>query len=362
MDDDESQLEMFRLFMSSLDKSLDMVSCSDPFEALKLVAADGFDCVVSDYVMPSMSGIELATRVKDLKSIPFILYTGQWSEEVAQQAFQAGADVYIRKEIEPSHYEVLLNSIRHAVDKHRAEQIYKVVFESNPEAILVIIDNVIEYSNLASAPLFGVKDRNELIGRYLTDFLLEQESEEISWVYLQRIVSETRIIPFELTIRIDSGELKLVRGTLQNMYFFGKPAQFYFMRDITVRRDMERGLIRTQHQFDRILNHSLIGIALIDQDFKIERCNRLFTQIFGLTPDCSGFKLMNEPNIYTKVNGRLLPSDSIHFDLTLDFIKLNQMGFLDSQRDDVCCVEMIVSPIALDKDSFGFLVQAREFI
>jgi PAS domain-containing protein len=128
----------------------------------------------------------------------------------------------------------------------------------------------------------------------------------------------------------------------------------------TVKRDMECGLMRSQHQFDRILNHSLIGIALIDQNFKIERCNLLFNQIFGLETECREFKLINEPSIYIKVNGRLLSSDSINFDLSLDFHALTEMGYIDSRRDDVGHVKMIVSPISLAKDSQGFLVQAQE--
>ena len=228
-------------FFSRLDGSIVVERYSDPFEAVRFFAENGFDWVVSDFIMPGMNVVELARRVKELKDIPFILYTGQGSEEVAQLAFQACADDYIRKEIEPSHYRVLINSIRHSVDKHRAEQIYRVVFDTNPDAIVVTIDNVIEYSNSASASLFGVAYNGELVGRFFTDFLLDRESEEVMWVSLQRVVSERETIPFELSIQSDDVAFKLVEGTLQNMSFFGKPAQFYFIRDITEKRDMERG-------------------------------------------------------------------------------------------------------------------------
>ena len=360
MDDDETQLEMLRLFVNRLDEGVEVESCSDPIEAVKLVVENGFDCIVSDYVMSGMNGVELIRRVKELKDIPCILYTGQGSEEVAQLAFQAGADDYIRKEIEPSHYEVLINSIRHSVDKHRAEEIYRVVFETNPEAIIVTIDGVIGYSNHASLALFGVDGRDHLVGCRFTDFLLDRDSDEVSWVSLQRIVSNNGLIPFELTLRADDGVLRLVEGTVQSMYFFGKPAQFYFLRDISESREMERGLMHTQHQFDRILNHSLIGIALLDQEDNFVRCNSQFLRIFGLSPDCNVFKLLGEPGFLSKIQGRLLPSDSVHFDVSLDFRKLCGDGFLESGRDDVGHVEMIVSPVSIDKDNHGYLVQVQE--
>jgi hypothetical protein len=149
-------------------------------------------------------------------------------------------------------------------------------------------------------------------------------------------------------------------GNVQNMYFFGKPAQFYFLRDITERREMERGLMHTQHQFDRILHHSLIGIAFIGQNMRIHRCNQLFRKVLGLSSDVDKFKLLGEPKIFSKIHGGLLPGESIHFDLMLDFCDVSKRGFLDSDRVDVAQIEMIVSPLSLEIGEAGYLVQVME--
>lgn len=116
----------------------------------------------------------------------------------------------------------------------------------------------------------------------------------------------------------------------------------------------------TQHQFDRIFNHSLIGIGLVDKDYRIERCNIPFRRIFGLEAECDEFRLLDEPKVCTKVHGRLLPSDSIHLDLCLDFDELIELGYLVSTRDGVRSIEMIVSPISLETGKQGYLVQAQE--
>ncbi len=39
-----------------------------------------------DYSIPTIDGIELAERIRKESNIPFILYTGQGSEEVAERA------------------------------------------------------------------------------------------------------------------------------------------------------------------------------------------------------------------------------------------------------------------------------------
>ena len=118
--------------------------------------------------------------------------------------------------------------------------------------------------------------------------------------------------------------------------------------------------MHTQHQFDRILNHSLIGIALLDKEKKIELCNSLFLKIFGLKSNPCKFLLFDEPRFYTKIHGRLLPSDSVHFDLLLNFRELNETGYIETTRLDKARIELIVSSASLEKEGLGYLVQAKE--
>ena len=121
MDDESDQLLLVKLLLKRNDPALHVVSASSPDEALHMLESQVFSCIVSDYVMPGMNGIELARIVRETSTIPLILYTGQGSEEVASAAFAAGIDDYLRKEIDPAHYEVLARRIRTAVEKNRAE-------------------------------------------------------------------------------------------------------------------------------------------------------------------------------------------------------------------------------------------------
>ncbi|MGD2201491.1 MAG: response regulator, partial [Candidatus Bathyarchaeota archaeon] len=82
--DDMSELLRFtKLFLEEIDASIEVVSVESPTEALQLFSSDTFDCILSDYQMPGMSGIELAESVRETSDIPFIIYTGRGSEEVA---------------------------------------------------------------------------------------------------------------------------------------------------------------------------------------------------------------------------------------------------------------------------------------
>jgi len=103
VDDEQIQLSQVKIFLETLDPSLKVTSTASPVEALKQIRNDSFDCVVSDFVMPGMNGIEFAQNVREMEDVPLILYTGQGSEEVAEAAFAVGIDDYLRKEIDPSH-------------------------------------------------------------------------------------------------------------------------------------------------------------------------------------------------------------------------------------------------------------------
>jgi PAS domain S-box-containing protein len=119
-------LELTKLSLESDDPSLTVTTMLIPSDALKLLSDQPFDCIVSDYQMPGMDGTKFCTEIKKTRTIPFIIYTGRGSEEIAYTVFTAGADDYVKKEKELAHFKVLARRIRHAVEKNRAENALKV--------------------------------------------------------------------------------------------------------------------------------------------------------------------------------------------------------------------------------------------
>ena len=101
---------------------------------------------------------------------------------------------------------------------------------------------------------------------------------------------------------------------------------------------------------------------MIGKEKKIDRCNSLFLKIFGLDSVQSSFLLFDEPKFYSKIHGRLLPSDSVHFDIELDFREMNELGYIDTSRRDKGRIEIIISPVSLENKGHGYLVQAMESV
>ena len=104
------------------DDSIVAESATNGEEALEILAQRSVDCIVSDYEMPTMTGLELLERVReDDPDLPFILFTGRGSEEVASEAIAAGVTQYLQKESGEEQYALLANQITNAVSQYRTE-------------------------------------------------------------------------------------------------------------------------------------------------------------------------------------------------------------------------------------------------
>jgi DNA-binding response OmpR family regulator len=66
-------------------------------DAVDAVSAGAFDLVVLDVMLPDISGIEVARRVRAESDVPIIMLTARSSETDLVVGFEAGADDYVAK-------------------------------------------------------------------------------------------------------------------------------------------------------------------------------------------------------------------------------------------------------------------------
>ena len=110
VDDDETVRESLKDFLEFHDFSVTAVEGAA--EALRLIAAEEFDLVISDLVMPKMDGIALIKAVRDAgKDVPLLVMTGFASIEYAVESMKAGATDFITKPLKFDHVMLIVNRV-----------------------------------------------------------------------------------------------------------------------------------------------------------------------------------------------------------------------------------------------------------
>ncbi|EMA46995.1 bacterio-opsin activator domain-containing protein [Halococcus saccharolyticus] len=124
VDDEERLVEFAARFLEDLREAFVVVTETSAEAALDRLDREGApDCIVSDYRMPGIDGLEFLETVREEHSkVPFVLSTGKGSEEVASEAISAGVTDYLRKDTGTDQYAVLANRIENAVAQRRAER------------------------------------------------------------------------------------------------------------------------------------------------------------------------------------------------------------------------------------------------
>jgi DNA-binding response OmpR family regulator len=78
----------------------EVIGCVDGLDALQKIDSEQPDLIITDIMMPYMSGLEVVRKVKnDLasKNIPVIVLSTMGQESIVEEAFDLGADDYLKK-------------------------------------------------------------------------------------------------------------------------------------------------------------------------------------------------------------------------------------------------------------------------
>jgi PAS domain S-box-containing protein len=296
VDDDPDLVEITATFIERFDDLSDVDTATSASDGLDRLEQTEYDCVVSDYDMPGKDGIEFLHVVReDYPDLPFILYTGKGSEEVASRAISAGVTDYLQKGSGTSQYEVLANRIGNVVSQYHTrrelersqdllehtEQLADVGgWEADAETgeqrwtggtyEIHDIDPDAEFDPTVDAGVgFYHPADQEVIARcvercmeygepYDVELRLQTAEDRLRWV---RATGEA--------IRED-GEVITIRGAIQ---------------DITKRKELERDRLETTRQFQAVLNTVEAAIFIKDTDGRYQLMNPECRKLLGIDPD-----------------------------------------------------------------------------
>jgi CheY-like chemotaxis protein len=122
VDDNRTNLLLLKEVLSD---DYQLTTFTTPRKALESYMAGTYDLIISDLMMPEMTGIELLEQVRNLNSaIPFIIITANTEDQNEKDAYQAGVNDFLYK---PVNIGSLLNTVKrhinYGINKHQNENI-----------------------------------------------------------------------------------------------------------------------------------------------------------------------------------------------------------------------------------------------
>jgi len=252
-------------------EGFDVTTVGSADAALETVEECGetLECVVSDFDMPRTDGLELLEAVRERDAdLPFILFTGKGSEEIASDAISAGVTDYLQKESSSDQFKLLANRIERAVTGRRTE----AALAESERMLSTLVSNLpgivyrcrnepgwpMEYIGGNVESVTGYEPQEFLDGDAVWGELLLEADRDEAWETVQTAIDARE--PFEVTYRIvdADGETRWLREQGQGVFEApeaddrgdGPVAVEGFITDVTGRKRRERELA----EYDRLVD------------------------------------------------------------------------------------------------------------
>jgi len=289
IDDEPNFADLTADFLERESDDFDVKTTTQPTNGLERIRNGDLDCVVSDHDMPSMTGIELLESVRsEYPELPFILFTGKGSEEVASEAISAGVTDYLQKESGTDQYAILANRIENVVERQQSQQ----AVQEQKRRLETIISNVpgliYRCRNEPGWPMDEVAGECEELAGYPPETIesgtvswgedvIHPDDREKVWDDVQGAIENGE--PFELSYRIETadGQTKWVWERGRNITDPDGEiiALEGFITDITESKRRER-------RFEAIFNNTYQFTGLLEPDGTFIEANEAALSFAGV--------------------------------------------------------------------------------
>lgn len=250
IDDDERLLDVASQQLTRHSDRITTVTATSASTALDELSAAEFDCVVTDYNMPGMTGLELLEEIRAHDpDLPVIFLTGEGTESVASDAISNGVTDYLQKSGDPTVFQILARRIERYVDQTRSEEAVRrsnerirQVYERVTDAVVALDDDL--------AVTFLDSTASDLLGRATDDL----QGQCLSDVYPG--LDETDFEP-ELRHALESGEpagfeeyFEPLDAWLAVTAYPGSDGITLFIRDVTETKEREAEIQQLRRELD----------------------------------------------------------------------------------------------------------------
>ncbi len=331
VDDDRELLKQAKIYLEKEDADFNVETVISPQKSLDLLENEDYDAIVADYKMAEIDGLELLESIRDDRGndIPFIMFTGKGREEVAIEALNLGADRYIQKGGDPkSQYGVLSESIVQEVEHARAENKLRKELDERNEKVTRLHERANELVKCESEKEICelvVKTSEEILDFDVcgVDFVENDQfvpiaiSSEIEDGFIKRdvdkagiskkayrekeslLIEDRRDIDFSkpvvsdyrASITIPMGNIGIYQALSTEIGAFSE--KDLELAEILVNHAKEaidrvrfkERLIERKRKYEKVFEDNPEAMVEADENFRIQKVNRKFEDLFGFKED-----------------------------------------------------------------------------
>jgi PAS domain S-box-containing protein len=314
IDDSPYDRELCVRQLTRADERYRVIEAGDGDAGLALIDQKRPDCVVLDYSLPGLSGLDVLRRIQAIDAfMPVIMLTGQGDVSIAVQAMKGGAQNYLPKSALTSGLlcQAIVSAIEHAelerlIDQQR-EQIYqqKLVVAENSRLMTAMLESapfMILVTDASGKVTVFNKEMERVLGYAASEVVGHHTPTLWAWespisnraAALRRHAEPARgakpagapdpdTSPRETVfIRKDGSEVP-VSVWVRELYNSDRRIVGFLGlgEDITERKAWLDVLKTSEETFRSAMQHAPCGMALIDLEGRFLKVNRALCQIVG---------------------------------------------------------------------------------
>ncbi|MDY6764441.1 MAG: PAS domain S-box protein [Halobacteria archaeon] len=288
VDDEPGFAELASEFLERENDRITVETATSANEGLEYLAENDFDCIISDYDMPGQDGIEFLRAVRnEYPDLPFILFTGKGSEEVASEAISAGVTDYLQKRSGTDQYKILANRLENYVERSRAQREHQAMRErmelalehTNSIIFEVDLDTGAELRHGSFEDIFGIPvERVPTLEKHQELAVHPEDREKVREFFQQLADGERESGNLEYRTNPETGKVRWIRDIVHVESDGDSRRVIGLARDITERKEREKNLER----YEKIVENSDDGIYVFDDEGRFEFVNQRVADVSGI--------------------------------------------------------------------------------
>ncbi len=304
VEDNKLDQMAFTRYIDSKKLLYDYTIASSFAQAKTIVETQKFDIVVSDYSLGDGTALDVLDLVKN---VPVIVVTGAGDEEVAINAWKAGAYDYLSKDLERTYLKAIPKTIGNAIKHKRMEEALdrkqknlEAIFDAAPVGMLLADENMIitrvndairqifqrDYPQIIDQQIGGAigcvhsTDNEKRCGcdSVCSECLLRQTIKNVL-----ETGKSAHNVEIHSRLRVNGEETSLwMRTSAEPVSIDGRMYVVIAVDDITEHKEAEQKLQLVEDRYRIIFENSAVGIMMADEQERLVSWNGFTETLLGM--------------------------------------------------------------------------------